>query len=107
MDQLGLLGRGRGEQQVDPRVVAEEDLADEVLVDRGRVRLDAPVATYVPEFNGAGTNAITVRQLLTHTSGLPATLKGNGAGDWQGTSRRRDALGAPAGLIPKRHGVAF
>jgi CubicO group peptidase (beta-lactamase class C family) len=45
-----------------------------VLVDRGRVRLDAPVTTYVPEFNGAGTSAITVRQLLTHTSGLRADL---------------------------------
>ena len=45
-----------------------------VLVDRGRVRLDASVATYVPEFNGAGTSAITVRQLLTHTSGLRADL---------------------------------
>jgi len=45
-----------------------------ILVDRGRVRLDAPVATYVPEFNGPGTNAITVRQLLTHTSGLRADL---------------------------------
>ena len=45
-----------------------------VLVDRGRVRLDAPVATYVPEFNGAGTSVITVRQLLTHTSGLRADL---------------------------------
>lgn len=45
-----------------------------VLVDRGRVRLDAPVATYVPEFNGAATGAITVRRLLTHTSGLRADL---------------------------------
>ena len=45
-----------------------------VLVDRGRVRLDTPVATYVPEFNGPGTGAITVRQLLTHTSGLRADL---------------------------------
>jgi CubicO group peptidase (beta-lactamase class C family) len=45
-----------------------------VLVDRGRVRLDAPVAGYVPEFNGAGTGAITVRQLLMHTSGLRADL---------------------------------
>ena len=45
-----------------------------VLVDRGRVRLDAPVASYVPEFDGAGTGEITVRQLLTHTSGLRADL---------------------------------
>lgn len=45
-----------------------------LLSDRGQVRLDAPVATYVPEFNGPATGDITVRQLLTHTSGLRADL---------------------------------
>ena len=45
-----------------------------LLVDRGQVRLDAPVVTYVPEFAGTGTAAITVRHLLTHTSGLRPTL---------------------------------
>lgn len=45
-----------------------------LLVDRGKVRLDAPVSTYVPEFRGAGTAAVTVRHLLTHTSGLRPTL---------------------------------
>jgi CubicO group peptidase (beta-lactamase class C family) len=45
-----------------------------VLVDRGRVQLDAPVARYIPEFRGPGTGTITVRELLTHTSGLRATL---------------------------------
>jgi len=45
-----------------------------LLVDRGKIRLDAPVATYVPEFRGAGTASVTVRHLLTHTSGLRATL---------------------------------
>ena len=45
-----------------------------ILVERGRVALDAPVAGYVPEFTGPGTEAITVRHLLTHTSGLRATL---------------------------------
>jgi CubicO group peptidase (beta-lactamase class C family) len=45
-----------------------------LLVERGRVRLDAPVVTYVPEFNGPGTAGITVRHLLTHTSGLRATV---------------------------------
>ena len=45
-----------------------------ILVDRGRVLLDEPVARYIPEFHGAGTAAITVRRLLTHTSGLRATL---------------------------------
>lgn len=45
-----------------------------LLVDRGQVQLDAPVARYIPEFHGAGTAAITVRELLTHTSGLRPTL---------------------------------
>jgi CubicO group peptidase (beta-lactamase class C family) len=45
-----------------------------LLVDRGRVELDAPVARYLPGFAGAGTAAITVRHLLTHTSGLRADL---------------------------------
>jgi CubicO group peptidase (beta-lactamase class C family) len=41
-----------------------------LLVERGRVDLDAPVARYIPEFAAP----ITVRQLLTHTSGLRADL---------------------------------
>jgi beta-N-acetylhexosaminidase len=45
-----------------------------MLVERGRVQLDAPVATYVPDFAGPGTAGITVRRLLTHTSGLRADL---------------------------------
>jgi len=45
-----------------------------LLVERGQVGLDTPVVRYVPEFNGLGTAAITVRHLLTHTSGLRGTL---------------------------------
>ena len=45
-----------------------------ILVDRGQLKLDAPVATYLPEFNGKGATAITVRMLLTHTSGLRGDL---------------------------------
>ena len=45
-----------------------------LLVERGRVALDSPVVRYVPEFNSPGTGAITVRHLLTHTSGLRGTL---------------------------------
>ncbi|SCG56279.1 serine hydrolase domain-containing protein [Micromonospora coxensis] len=42
------------------------------LVDDGRVALDQPVATYLPEFRMADRRAgrITVRQLLNQTSGL-------------------------------------
>jgi CubicO group peptidase (beta-lactamase class C family) len=47
------------------------------LVDRGELDLGAPVSRYLAAFEGEGSAAITVRQLLTHTSGLP---DGNPAG---------------------------
>jgi CubicO group peptidase (beta-lactamase class C family) len=42
------------------------------LVERGRVSLDAPVQTYIGEWQGQWKDKVTVRQLLTHSSGLPA-----------------------------------
>jgi len=45
-----------------------------VLVDEGRVALDAPVSTYLPRFIGFGRELITVRMLLDHTSGLKPYL---------------------------------
>jgi CubicO group peptidase (beta-lactamase class C family) len=52
-----------------------------LLVERGQVALDSPVVRYVPEFNSPGTRAITVRHLLTHTSGLRGTLPLKDAAD--------------------------
>lgn len=43
-----------------------------LLVERGAVGLDAPVSAYLDEFNVDDKRAVTVRHLLTHTSGLPA-----------------------------------
>jgi len=40
------------------------------FVDDGSVRLDDPVSKYLPEFRGAKAT-ITLRQLLSHTTGLP------------------------------------
>ncbi|MFI0728426.1 serine hydrolase domain-containing protein [Streptomyces sp. NPDC021225] len=39
-------------------------------VERGELDLDGRVAAYAPEFTAAAEHRITVRQLLTHTSGL-------------------------------------
>ncbi|MEU5286696.1 serine hydrolase [Streptomyces sp. NPDC020755] len=39
-------------------------------IERGRLELEATVASYLPEFAGGGKQDITVRQLLTHTSGF-------------------------------------
>lgn len=42
-----------------------------MLVDRGKVALDADVRTYLPDFPDKGAK-ITVENLLTHTSGIPS-----------------------------------
>lgn len=45
-----------------------------LLVESGQVRLNDPVAKYIPEFARNGKAEITVRQLLTHFSGLAPDL---------------------------------
>ena len=52
------------------------------LVETGRIDLNAKVRTYIPEFQGEGTAEITVRHLMTHTSGLRSGLPGSPA--WSG-----------------------
>ena len=44
------------------------------LVEKGLVDLDATYGSYVPEFANGGKETITVRQMLTHTSGLVSWL---------------------------------
>ncbi len=44
------------------------------LVESRKIDVEAPVCQYLPEFTGAGKEAITIRQLLTHSSGLRAGL---------------------------------
>jgi uncharacterized protein YbbC (DUF1343 family)/CubicO group peptidase (beta-lactamase class C family) len=44
------------------------------LVERGLVRLNDPLAKYLPDFAGNGKEDITIRQLLTHYSGLEPDL---------------------------------
>jgi uncharacterized protein YbbC (DUF1343 family)/CubicO group peptidase (beta-lactamase class C family) len=44
------------------------------LVQKGEVRLNDPVAKYIPEFAQNGKEDITVRNLLTHFSGLRADI---------------------------------
>ena len=43
-----------------------------ILFDEGKVRLDDSVVKFIPEFTGGGRDAVTIRQLLEHRSGLPA-----------------------------------
>jgi CubicO group peptidase (beta-lactamase class C family) len=45
-----------------------------LLVDGGDIDIDEPVASYLPDFRGAGKEGITPRHLLTHRSGLAQWL---------------------------------
>jgi CubicO group peptidase (beta-lactamase class C family) len=53
------------------KVLATTPLALE-LVREGRLRLEDPVSRYIPEWKGEDRQAVTIRHLLDHSSGLPA-----------------------------------
>jgi CubicO group peptidase (beta-lactamase class C family) len=60
-------------------------LCAHLLVDRGEIDLDTPVARYWPEFAKNGKAAITVRMLLAHQAGLAAfrePVPDDGYRDW-------------------------
>lgn len=52
-----------------------------LLHERGKLNVQDPVRVHLPEFTGQGREAITIRQLLTHTSGLRPGISVNG---WSG-----------------------
>ncbi|MFK7894969.1 MAG: serine hydrolase domain-containing protein [Myxococcota bacterium] len=57
-----------------------------ILVDRGELHYDAPIAKYWPEFAGGGKGMISVRDLMTHRAGLsrlrPLLEDGEQVLDW-------------------------
>jgi uncharacterized protein YbbC (DUF1343 family) len=55
------------------------------LVEDGRIRLSDRVATYIPGFERYHKGGVTVRHLMTHTSGLRPDL--DLADDWQGSDK--------------------
>ena len=77
-----------------------------LLVDAGYVHYDDRVATYWPEFAANGKGAVTVRQVLTHTAGLPDLEGVLGPGehrDWH----RATALLAGLPLEPAAGSVVY
>lgn len=44
------------------------------LMEQGKIRLNDPVVKYIPEFGQNSKSDITVRDLMTHYSGLPPSL---------------------------------
>jgi serine-type D-Ala-D-Ala carboxypeptidase len=80
--------RGYGQNAMGASVSADNTLFDlasltkvvatttavAILVERGKMALDAPVQRFVPGFEGEGKEAVTILHLLTHTSGIPSGL---------------------------------
>lgn len=79
---FGRVGWTAGADRVDPQrtvydvasltKVAATTTAAMLLWEDGRLDLKAPVSRYLPGFAGGGKERVTIRHLLTHTSGLPA-----------------------------------
>lgn len=79
---------GAGQETVDPdrtvydlaslTKVVGTTTAVMLLVEDGRMGLDDPVQSYLPEFAGPGKERVTIRHLLTHSSGLPSGTGASG-----------------------------
>ncbi|WP_416956931.1 serine hydrolase domain-containing protein [Streptomyces sp. Agncl-13] len=66
-------------------------LCAHILADRGLLDLDAPVATYWPEFAAAGKENVLVRHLLSHRAGLAGLREPHSLAqlyDWELTTGR-------------------
>jgi len=93
---VGRVGWTRGAEKVDAertvydlasltKVVATTP-AVMLLVQDGKMDVDAPVSRYLPEFSDGAKDRVTIRHLLTHTSGLPAGVQlsaGSPDANWQ------------------------
>lgn len=113
------LGRtGNGEGAVDPdrtvydlaslSKVVGTTTAVMLLVEDGKMSLDDPVQAYLPEFQGIGKDRVTIRHLLTHTSGLPAGADVYGTTPEEGLLRlMRVPLGHSPGMNVEYSDVGF
>ena len=81
------------------------------LLDAGVLEIDAPVATYWPEFAQRGKGKVTLRHVLTHTAGLPRDF-GRGDVDWGDWGRMSDILASmdleyEPGEVIHYHSITF
>lgn len=73
-----------------------------ILIDRGFLSLDAPVAGLWPEFAQGGKADITIRDVLTHRAGLPAVDGKVVRGDLYHWRRMTAHLARSAPVVPPR-----
>jgi CubicO group peptidase (beta-lactamase class C family) len=74
-----------------------------LLMEQGKLKLDATIQTYISEFDGQGKEEITLRELLTHTSGLPPGL--SRSPPWSGRQKALELACAQSPATPP--GTAF
>ena len=89
--QVRLAGIGADEttvMEVGSMTKAMTGLVIADAVDRGEVRMDAPVSTYLPQLKGAPAGTATLHELVTHTSGYA---------EFGAATVRRGAWKAPLG----------
>lgn len=75
------------------------------LVEQSRLDLNRPAAAYWPEFGQNGKNRITIRQLLTHTSGLRPEV--NSRVSWWGYEGALAAIVADRPVNPPGAGFRY
>lgn len=82
-------------------------------IDRGKARLDDPVAAHWPEFGQNGKEGVTIRHILTHTGGFPETppnLPWHAWRDWDAVVRAMEGAtprwqpGTVSAYHPLNHG---
>ncbi|MGQ9921600.1 MAG: exo-beta-N-acetylmuramidase NamZ domain-containing protein [Desulfobacca sp.] len=75
------------------------------LADAGKIHLDMPVAAYWPIFAANGKRMITIRHLLTHTSGLRPEI--NPRQRWSGYDGGLVAIAEDQPVYPPGHGFRY
>ena len=68
------------------------------LVEQGRLRLEDPVAQYWPEFAANGKDQITIRELMTHYSGLRGDL--DLKPEWSGYTTAMQKIITESPIVP-------
>ena len=68
------------------------------LFQEGKIRLDDPVSEYWPAFGANGKQHITIRELMTHYSGLPPDL--DLSYDWSGYDTAMQMIVDTAPIVP-------
>jgi CubicO group peptidase (beta-lactamase class C family) len=79
---------------------AMTSLCAHILMDRGELDPDAPVARYWPEFAAGGKSGILVRQIMSHQSGLTGLLVPSTVTDYRDWDKITSRLAAQEPLFP-------